>query len=117
MSLRNALLIVALLATQDAHAHAFLLQSKPAVGSVTAGPGSLSLEFSEAIELSFSGIDVSNSAGEAIPIEQFRFADDGHKVLVAALPTLAPGAYHVRWHVVSADTHRTEGDFTFTVKP
>ncbi len=26
-----------------------------------------------------------------------------------------PGAYHVRWHAVSVDTHKTEGNFTFTV--
>ena len=117
MSLRNALLIVALLATQEAHAHAFLAKSTPAVGSVTAHATNLTLEFTEAIELSFSGADVSNSEGKAIAIAQFRFADDDHKVLVAALPALMPGAYHVKWHVVSADTHRTEGDFTFTVKP
>ena len=117
MSLRSAFLIAALLAAPEAHAHAFLVKSNPAVGSMTAHPGTLSLQFSEAVELSFSGADVLNSAGQAIMIQQFRFADDGHKVLVAALPMLTPGAYHVRWHVLSADTHRTEGDFTFTVKP
>jgi methionine-rich copper-binding protein CopC len=46
-----------------------------------------------------------------------RFADDGHKVLLANLPMLGPGVYRVKWHVVSVDTHRTEGDFNFTVKP
>jgi methionine-rich copper-binding protein CopC len=117
MNLRNALVIVALLAAPEAHAHAFLVKTHPAVGSVTTRPGMLSLEFSEAIELSFSGADVLNASGSAIMTEQFRFADDGHKVLVAALPVLPPGAYHVRWHVVSTDTHRTEGDFSFTVKP
>jgi len=117
MSMRNALLIVALLAPQEANAHAFLVKSSPAVGAVVTRPGMVSLEFSEPIELSFSGADVVNASGMPIVTEQFRFADRGHKVLVAALPVLTPGAYHVRWHVVSTDTHRTEGDFTFTVKP
>ena len=117
MSPRNALLLVALLASQEAQAHAFLVKSNPAVGAVMARPGTLSLEFTEPIELAFSGADLLNASGTRITMEQFRFADGGHKVLVAALPVLAPGAYHVRWHVVSTDTHRTEGDFTFTVKP
>jgi methionine-rich copper-binding protein CopC len=117
MIIRITLLLVALLASEEAQAHAFLLKSNPAVGSVMTRPATLSLEFSEAIELIFSGVDVLNASGTPIKIEQLRFADNSHKVLVAALPVLAPGAYHVKWHVVSADTHRTEGDFTFTVKP
>ena len=70
MSLRIVLFIIALLTAQEAHAHAFLLKSMPAVGSVTTRPASLSLEFTEPIELSFSGVDVSNSEGKAIGIEQ-----------------------------------------------
>ena len=38
------------------------------------------------------------------------------KLLVLDVTKLPPGAYRVTWHVVSIDTHRTEGDFTFTVK-
>jgi len=34
-----------------------------------------------------------------------------------AVPPLAPGRYRVKWHVLSVDTHVTEGDFTFTVAP
>jgi len=38
--------------------------------------------------------------------------------LVAAVPSaLAPGVYKVSWRVVSVDTHSTEGDYTFEVKP
>ena len=117
MSWRNTLFIVALLAPQAANAHAFLVKSNPSVGSVATRPSTLSLEFSEAVELSFSGADIVNASGMPIMMEQFHFADGGHKVLVAALPMLTPGAYHVRWHVVSTDTHRTEGDFAFTVNP
>jgi hypothetical protein len=34
-----------------------------------------------------------------------------------ALKPLKPGIYHVRWHALSIDTHRTEGAFAFTVAP
>ena len=37
--------------------------------------------------------------------------------LVLKLPPLAPGHYKVRWHVVSVDTHRTEGAFSFDIQP
>jgi methionine-rich copper-binding protein CopC len=117
MSWRTVFFMAALLAAPQAQAHAFLVKSMPGVGSVTGRPGTLILEFSEAIELSFSEVSVSSASGKAIMIEQFRFADDAHKVLVANLPALVPGPYHVSWHVVSADTHWTEGDFIFTVKP
>ena len=30
------------------------------------------------------------------------------------LKALGPGRYHVRWHVLSVDTHKTEGSFSFT---
>ena len=39
------------------------------------------------------------------------------KQLVLAVPPLGPGRYRVIWHVVSVDTHRTEGEYTFTVGP
>ena len=33
------------------------------------------------------------------------------------LKPLAPGTYKVIWRVLSVDTHRTQGDFTFKVGP
>jgi methionine-rich copper-binding protein CopC len=32
-----------------------------------------------------------------------------------ALKTIGPGTYHVHWHVLSVDTHKTEGNFVFHV--
>jgi methionine-rich copper-binding protein CopC len=34
--------------------------------------------------------------------------------LQSALP---PGAYTVKWHVLSTDGHKTEGSYSFMVKP
>ena len=31
------------------------------------------------------------------------------------LPKLTPGTYTVNWHVTSVDTHKTEGNYKFTV--
>jgi methionine-rich copper-binding protein CopC len=33
-----------------------------------------------------------------------------------ALPKLPPGVYTVNWVAVSVDTHRSQGEYKFTVK-
>jgi methionine-rich copper-binding protein CopC len=51
--------------------------------------------------------------------------DEGHphllhgeqRKLSVSLPKLPPGKYTVTWHVTSVDTHKTEGQFHFTVGP
>ena len=101
-----------------AEAHAFLVKALPAVGStVERGPGELRLDFSEAVELAISGVEMKDARGTAVPLSQLHFGDQAHRELIAGLPQVMPGSYRVTWHVVSADTHRTEGSFTFTVKP
>ena len=44
--------------------------------------------------------------------------ETGHQevLIVPVKGTLAPGAYTVKWHAVSVDTHHTQGTFEFTVK-
>ena len=40
------------------------------------------------------------------------------RILIAPLrPGLAAGAYKVEWRVVSLDSHVTQGDFDFTIRP
>ncbi len=41
---------------------------------------------------------------------------DGTELRVP-LKTLPPGTYLVSWRVLSVDTHRTQGSFTFKVGP
>ncbi len=102
----------------QAEAHAFLQKSSPAVGSTVAGRVTeLRLEFSEAIELALSGVELISASGTPVPLNAIAFVDSGHRVLVGKMPMLLSGSYRVKWHVVSADTHRTEGSFMFTVDP
>jgi hypothetical protein len=35
--------------------------------------------------------------------------------MAISLRVRGPGTYRVNWHVLSVDTHTTEGNFTFTV--
>jgi len=101
----------------SAFAHAFLQHATPAAGSeVTGSPPALTLTYSEPVEPLFSQVAVRNAAGASVVAGKPATQDGGH-TLVVPLGTLAPGEYAVEWHVVSVDTHKTEGHFTFTVKP
>ena len=101
-----------------ADAHAFLEQAMPPVGgAVPTAPTEIRLTFSEGVEPRFSGIELATSDGRPIVTGPAAIAPGDHKQLVLAVPLLAPGRYRVSWHVVSVDTHRTEGEYSFTVGP
>jgi methionine-rich copper-binding protein CopC len=42
---------------------------------------------------------------------------DPRVLVVPITNVLEPGAYTVHWRVVSFDTHWSQGEFSFTVKP
>ena len=89
------------MAPTAALAHAFLSQAVPPVGgTVPASPKEIRLTFSEAIEPSFSGIDLATGDGRIIATGP-AFVDPGNdKQLVLALPRLVPGRYRDRKSVV-----------------
>ncbi len=107
----------ACLAGQGAFAHAFLDRASPAVGSAVSGsPTALDLTYTEPVEPLFSTVQVTDASGARVDEGKLATQEDG-RVLVVKLKTLPPGIYTVAWHVTSIDTHKTEGHFTFTVKP
>jgi methionine-rich copper-binding protein CopC len=117
--MRPILLIAALpvlaFATASAHAHAFLDHAEPRVGSsVSAAPRQLSLWFTQAIEPAFSGAQVLDSAGSRVDTGA-RVDPANRSLMRVSLKPLRPGSYTVRWRVLSADTHTTEGTFSFRV--
>jgi methionine-rich copper-binding protein CopC len=99
-------------------AHAFLNQAIPPVGgTVPASPKEIRLTFSEGIEPRFSGIDLATDDGRTVATGAAAVDPANDKQLVLAVPPLVPGRYRVHWHVVSVDTHRTEGEYSFVVEP
>lgn len=105
-------------ATTEARAHAFLDHAVPAVGgTVTASPSEISAWFTEELEPAFSKIEVSDAAGARVDKGDSHIDPSDATLLHVSLKPLQPGIYRVHWHVVSVDTHRTEGNFTFTVSP
>lgn len=101
-----------------AHAHAFLDRAEPGVGStLAAAPAQIRIWFTEALEPAFSTIAVTDSQGHAVAKGKAKIDAADPMLLEVELMPLAPGTYTVKWRVISVDTHPTEGDFTFTVKP
>src|SRR5215813_665551 len=99
-------------------AHAFLDRAMPPVGgTVTASPTEIRLFFTEAIEPRFSGIELATIEGRPVKTGPAAVEPRDQMQYVLPVPPLPSGRYKVSWHVVSVDTHPTQGDFTFEIKP
>jgi copper resistance protein C len=97
-------------------AHAFPDHAVPAVGSrVATAPDAVRIWFTEALEPAFSTMTVLNAQGDDVDRGDARVDARDPTLLSVSLKPLPPGTYKVVWRAVSRDTHRTEGDFTFTV--
>jgi methionine-rich copper-binding protein CopC len=99
-------------------AHAHLVAADPPVGGSAAATDTLRLTFSEGIELAFSKVEVAKTDGADLGATKIALDPADKKIVIVTLPKkLEAGGYKVHWHVVSVDTHHTEGTFTFDVKP
>jgi copper resistance protein C len=101
-----------------AYAHAFLDHASPKVGSTVAGvPKELLLWFTEKLEPAFSSVEVRNAQGVIVQSGKAQAVRGDATELRVPLKALPPGTYLVTWRVLSVDTHRTQGSFTFKVGP
>ena len=102
-----------------ADAHAQVKSAGPAPGSVVkTSPKALRIQFSEAVVLGFTGIDVTNEKGEKQALGSASISpSDKAQLIVPLTGDLAPGKYTVAWHAVGDDTHKVEGKYSFEVKP
>jgi methionine-rich copper-binding protein CopC len=112
-SLFGIIPLLLLLVSGEATAHAFLDHAEPRVGNkVAAPPREVTLWFTQKLETAFSTITVTNAAGERVDTGKPRIS--GTQMSVSLRPG-GSGTYHVTWHVLSVDTHTTEGNFSFQV--
>jgi hypothetical protein len=75
------------------------------------------LWFTENLEPAFSQIEVRSESGTVVSSGKARVDAANRNELRVALKPIGPGTYKVSWHVLSVDTHRTQGDFSFHVGP
>ena len=112
--MKRIIIVIALLLAplSAAVAHAMLDHADPRVGSTVAtAPQDVSLWFTEKLEPAFSTAEVRNAQGALLSGKARVSGEELH----VPLKPLPPGTYTVKWRVLSVDTHRTQGSFTFTI--
>ncbi len=111
-----AALAIGLLAT-SADAHPKLNSASPAADvSSKVSPTEIKLNFSEDVIAKFSGVEIKDESGQAIPTGVPVTDPKDRKQLVVPLRApLTAGHYTVTWHAVSEDTHRVKGEYSFGV--
>ncbi len=114
VSLMSAAVVVVAAAT-PAFAHASLVRANPAKDATVAPLRSVQLVFSAHIETRFSTVQVVSASGQKVAGESAVGSDNRTLTATLARP-LAPGAYRVEWRIISADGHRMQGDYGFTVR-
>lgn len=98
-------------------AHVFPDHSDPRVGStLKIPPAMVRIWFDGSLEPAFSSIRVMNANQQAVDKGDGHVDDHDNTILEVSLPSLPAGKYHVFWVAISVDTHRTEGDFSFTIE-
>jgi len=113
--LATTLVVVAAWAA-PASAHAQLLSTTPAAGSVVRhSPPQVVLRFGEPVEIDFGSIRVFDAVGARVDLGGTHYASSDDSAVAIPLPHLADGAYVVAWRVISADSHPVHGAFVFSV--
>jgi copper resistance protein C len=102
-----------------ARAHAIVLESSPARDAqLTSAPERVVLRFNSKIEHGLSRATIEPAGGRPVALAapasaEERLAPDR---LVIPLRPLSPGTYVVRYRVLAADGHLTEGALRFTIR-
>jgi len=122
-SLAPIAVVGALLAATPALAHPKLVSSTPQANATVAAISQIRLTFSETLLAPMSGVQIVMTGmpgmpNHRMPVNGVRTSVQGEgKALVATFPRpLMAGTYQVTWHVVSGDTHRIQGSYSFSVK-
>ncbi|AYG63319.1 copper homeostasis periplasmic binding protein CopC [Rhizobium jaguaris] len=101
-----------------AFAHAQLKSAVPAADStVKQAPSELDLTFSEGLNFKFSGVKVTGPGKAAVKTGEGMLMNGDSTLMVPITDKLTAGKYTVEWHALSADGHKTNGTYSFTVAP
>ncbi len=115
------LLILMLGAPATALAHGALKSSVPASGAhLSVAPTELRLTFTEAVELTFTRLELLGPDSQAVALGPLgHYGDDGARRVVgsAIREPLVAGTYTVAWQIAGADGHPVRGRFTFMLMP
>jgi copper transport protein len=97
-------------------AHATLESTSPADGSVVRhAPAQVTATFDEPVGISSGSLKVFAPNGERVDTGGTKHGSTPAQIVIALKTGLVNGTYTVGWAVVSADSHRVSGAFTFSI--
>src|SRR5579859_1026941 len=120
IGLLAAIWLVAFVLPATAWAHANLERADPAPGSqLDQAPQQLQLFFSEAVDGSFSRVQLLNAQRDPVDRGDSHVAPNDPRSLAVSLPDQVPnGVYTVSWRTLSAvDGHEVNGAYPLIVGP
>ncbi|WDL93939.1 copper resistance protein CopC/CopD [Bacillus sp. HNR-4] len=96
-------------------AHTSVVGTSPKEGEVlTVQPEQIILEFSELVTESVVNIELLDPSAKRVQVSKVQMLDGPTKIKVK-IPNLNNGTYTVRWSMISADGHPSEGGYTFSI--
>jgi len=113
--LNTAALLTLMAGASAAFAHAHLEQSSPAADSTVSNVKELRLAFTEGVEQAFTKVVLTHDQAP-VPVSSIKTEPANKKILIVTpAQPLPAGTYNVKWNAVSVDTHKSTGDYSFTV--
>ncbi|MGH7651478.1 MAG: CopD family protein [Gemmatimonadaceae bacterium] len=115
--IRVCLALGVLLLPTRAWAHARLVRSDPAAGSiVAASPQLIRLWYSERPEVSLTFVTLTDATGRKFTLGPVQGGTaNGLELSIPVVDALPAGKYTVAWRTVAADGHPSQGTFSFAV--
>ena len=112
-----AAVLIALASAAPAGAHAVLVETQPANGTVLeTWPDRVLLRFNEPVDASLGALRVYDSDAERVDSGRTSRPDAQTVAIELGDRPLARGTYTVAWRIVSADSHPLHGAFVFSIK-
>lgn len=97
--------------------HALPNHAEPRVGATVAvSPTHVRIRFDDALKPALCTLRVQNGSGQQVDQRDGHVDPSDTRLLEVSLPSLPPGTYRVIWNVVGRDGHRSEGNYTFTIR-
>lgn len=110
-------ILLLMMQTNSVWAHASLVKSDPPRrASLSESPSQIQLWFNEEIETAYASVQVFDSNGKIVSVDEPKAVEDDPKSVVLAMPVLGSGSYKVQFRVLSVDGHVVESNYSFRIK-
>ncbi|HMK15006.1 MAG TPA: copper resistance CopC family protein [Burkholderiales bacterium] len=112
-----ALILMFLTSYTSCWAHAIVIESNPREGAVLKqAPDRVQLRFNVKIEKALTRITLTKDNKQVVVLPKTDFNQGAPDRLEVPLPPLEPGNYIMRYSVLAADGHATQGVLRFSIE-